>query len=93
MKLILQFDIKREAIYLPDGFVYDIKSLQCDFFEWAEEQSDTYVKGPGRMVSRHYSCNSFLRYINECVLADVTEKAYQISVPIHSDKSTCILFF
>lgn len=93
MKLILQFDVEKCAVYLPDGYAIGINELQNDFFTWSDEQSETFILGSGNILCKRYTLNLFLRYLNEELLAESTEKAYQIRVPSNIDKRTFTLRF
>lgn len=93
MILKLRFDVMEEAVFIPDGYVHDVKILQRDFFEWAEDQSETFVSGPGGMICRRYSCDLFLRYVNTCILAQANEMAYPIRLPEDTRKCIPVLAF
>ena len=76
MKIRLIFDISSYAIYIPDGYIYDIKKLRMDFIEWCETQKDAVATAPGNKVAMSISKELFLRYINEVILGESNERAY-----------------
>ena len=78
MRIKLRFDVMECIIYVPDGYVLNIRQLQADFFEWCETQTDSFSTAPGRKFAYSYSQELFLRYINEVVLSKSAEKAYFI---------------
>ena len=76
MKIHLVFDISHSILYVPDGYVSDLKALQNGFFDWCDTQEDAYVAEPGKLFYWCYSKELFLRYINEEVLRESREVAY-----------------
>lgn len=93
MKLILYFDVEADVVYVPDGYIRSIHVLQDNFFQWADDQQDTFAQGPGKLVCKRYSCDLFLRYLNEEILADHHERAYRIAIPKSTDRNTYIMRF
>lgn len=75
MNVILKFDIESYVVYIPDGYVHDVRSLQEDFFDWLQNQQ-VYCLSPGRPISICYNADTFLQYLNEVVLFDSRERAY-----------------
>lgn len=78
MNIILKFDIESYCLYIPDGFVSDIKLLQSGFFEWIENQP---ICGPSRGPKDAvcFGAVNFLQYINDVVLSDTHERAYFVA--------------
>lgn len=93
MKLIIHFDIDIDTVYIPDGYISNIRTLQNSFLEWADDQQETFVCGPGKLICKRYTCELFLRYLNEQVLAEHREKAYRIVTPKSLDKNTYTMRF
>lgn len=74
MKVNLCFDYYSKIIYIPDGYITDLKKMQHSFFEWMDSQPPCLVdKG----VS--YDEDDFLKYVNNEVLMESREKAYVLS--------------
>ena len=93
MKIQLIFDISQYLLYVPDGFIIDVKQLQLDFFEWCETQEDAFSIAPGNKFAWCYSQETFLRYINEVVLSESAEKAYFVDHPKCCNKTAPRIIF
>lgn len=76
MNVELKFDYYSRMIYIPDGYVYDVKILQSSFLDWMQEQPECIVCAPDTQVGYSYNEDDFLRYINSVVLKNSNEKAY-----------------
>ena len=72
MKIELEFDFEPTVIYVPDGYVKNLKSLQQDFFSWMYDREEYVTEFGGY----EYDESAFLRYVNEVVLINSDEKAY-----------------
>ena len=88
MKLMIYFDIDIDAVYIPDGYISNMQALQNSFLDWADDQQETFIYGPGKRTCKRYTCELFLRYLNEQVLAEYREKAYRIATPKKPYKNT-----
>lgn len=76
MYIDLIFDYYSKLLYIPDGYIHDVKTLQHSFLNWVSQQSECIVLRPGNMVGYSYDENDFIEYINQVVLDNTTEKAY-----------------
>lgn len=77
MKVILQFDYYEKIIFIPDGYIVDLKHVHLQFFDWITSQPGGFQEIAGHgYVSYDYT--DFIRYINEEILKDTDEKAYEI---------------
>ena len=76
MTVELRFDYDSRVIYIPDGYVDDLKILQSSFLDWMQEQPECIVCAPDMQVGYSYNEDDFLRYINSVVLKNSNEKAY-----------------
>lgn len=72
MKIELEFDFEAKMIYVPDGYIKNLKTFRLDFFHWMYDQ-DEYVTEFG---GYEYDERAVLKYINEVMLACSDEKAY-----------------
>ena len=67
MVVRLTFDSRISYVYVPDGYITDVKSLQCSFLEWVYDNPNCMVKAKG---------NTVFSFINAVVLRGKNEKAY-----------------
>ena len=74
MYIKLFFDYYERTVYIPDGYVKDVKELQNNFLEWMKEQPYCIVDKKGQS-GYSYNETDFLRYLNT-VLISGGEKAY-----------------
>ena len=73
MNIILEFDYYSKIMYIPDGYINDLKEVYLNFFEWLYDESDCYTES---MLGVNYDEQDFIRYINEVILIESREKAY-----------------
>lgn len=92
MKINLQFDYHSRIIYIPDGYVNDIRETQQCFFEWLYEQSEYIIKRENR-ISFEYNEDVFLKFVNEEILVNSKERAYFIKTESKTPKKIPILRF
>lgn len=76
MNVELRFDYYSRNLYIPDGYIYDLKKIQEDFFDWLQEQSGCIIRLRKKGYAYSYNENDFERFINEVILKDSQEKAY-----------------
>lgn len=84
MNVELKFDLYSCTIFIPDGYVSDLRKLQASFLEWVQQQPECIVPAPGNQFGFAYNENHFVEYINAVVLEESCEKAY---VQLHSSKN------
>ena len=75
MKVILRFDYYSKMIYIPDGYIKDLNEMYMNFFDWLSEQSECYISKNGAW-GLSYNESDFLKYVNEVMLKESSEKAY-----------------
>ena len=78
MNILVKFDGTPFVVYIPDGYVHDLKLLQNDFLGWIESQPIDRVL-PGHKVGLCYNANTFLQYLNEVLLLNSRECAYFVA--------------
>ena len=93
MKIRLKFDYTSSLIYIPDGFVLDIKLLQMNFLKWVEEQPECILLDKTGACGISYSSDDFLRYVNDELLYETSEKAYYIKEAKNTKTRIPTLFF
>ena len=76
MNIELKFDYDSHMVYIPDGYVNDVNSLQSSFLDWVQQQPECLVYAPNKRIGLSYNQYDFLRYLNSVVLKDSKEKAY-----------------
>lgn len=79
MNLRLKFDYSTDMIYIPDGYIEDLKLFQSKFFEWLYENPDCMIYDKKGTPAYSYNATTVLDYINREVLYASREKAYFIS--------------
>ena len=79
MNIVLKFDYYSRTIYIPDGYIFDVKKMQVQFFEWLYDQPDCFIQDKNGNLSVSYNEDSVVKYINNVILCDSKEKAYYIS--------------
>ena len=93
MNVELKFDYYSRMIYIPDGYVDDVKILQSSFLDWMQEQPECIVCAPDMQMGYSYNEDDFLRYINNVVLKNSHEKAYFIFNKSPKNKNTFVIVF
>lgn len=93
MKIKLIFDVSQYMLYVPDGYVTSVKSLQVNFLDWCETQRDALGNAPGNKLGYVYSKELFLRYVNEVLLENSTEIAYFINHESNRNEKTPVIVF
>ena len=76
MNVELKFDFDTYTVYLPDGYIFDASKLQNDFLEWMQEKPECITQDKNGNLGFSYDADTFLKYINEVILANSGEKAY-----------------
>ena len=74
MYIKLCFDVHDRIVYVPDGYIKDLKGLQNDFLDWVHNNPDCIEK-TGKRYGYRYNEEEFLNYINSFVVSG-SEKAY-----------------
>lgn len=92
MNVELKFDYYSRMIYIPNGYVRDVKILQSSFFEWMQQQSECIVVTSNMQLGFSYNEEDFLRFINNEILKDSKEKAYFIHNQQKNKKKFVITF-
>lgn len=87
MIVILEFDFDSKTIFIPDGYINDIKKVQSDFFEWLYIQSSNFLKSSDKQYGVCYNSNDFVKYLNNTVLSESNEKAYIVKTITDKGKS------
>ncbi len=93
MIIRLKFDYTSSLIYIPDGFVLDTKLLQMNFLKWVEDQPECILPDKTGACGISYSSDDFLRYVNEELLCETSEKAYYIQENKNDKTRIPALFF
>lgn len=75
MNVILKFDYYIKTIYIPDGYINNLNKVYLDFFGWLENQAECLALENGA-YGLSYDESHFVKYINEELLGDCSEKAY-----------------
>lgn len=78
MNILLKFDYEDHLIRVPDGYIFDVKMVQLDFFEWLYRREKNMTALPTGRLGCAYSAADFLHYINEVILRDSNERAFFI---------------
>lgn len=77
MNIILRFDYYSKMIYIPDGYINNLNKIYLEFFEWLSEQTECCVSEK-KTYGLSYDESHFLKYINEELLGECSEKAYVV---------------
>ena len=85
MKIVLRIASVSQILYVPDGFIENIHNTQEDFFDWLDEQPENWVESPKGRLALRYTFDDFLRFVNEAVLENCSERAYFVT-----DKETAV---
>jgi len=80
MQIVINFDVEKCAIFIPDGYVHNTNQLQLDFIDWCHNQPESVTIAPGEILAYRYTKELFLRYINEELIIDSSEIAYFIDI-------------
>lgn len=91
MYIKLCFDVHDRIVYVPDGYIVDLKKLQNDFLDWIHNNPDCIVT-IGKHSGYRYAEDEFLTYINLFVL-NGNEKAYFIDGEIKENTKLVKLYF
>lgn len=89
MYINLKFDYYMTTLYVPDGYILDIKLLQDDFLEWVSNNPECIILSKGGNVLS-YSDKDFLQYVNEELLKESKEKAYIEVKPVKKKIRTLV---
>ena len=92
MYVAVVFDIVTRTVFIPNGFVITVKQLQEEFLSWMKEQPECMTakrNGEGYCFDE----NTFLKYLNEVVLANSTERAYFVDNIKNGGKRMAIMRF
>lgn len=76
MNVLLEFDYSNHLVYIPDGYILDIRKTQLDFFEWLYRQEKNMLASNTGQMGCAYSADDFLQYINDIILKESSECAY-----------------
>lgn len=79
MILKLVFDVSTSYIYIPDGFIADLKLLEANFLDWVQAQPNCIAKVSNQYVGLSFSEDDFLKYLNTTVLDNCNEKAFMLN--------------
>ncbi len=79
MNIELKFDHHSRMIYIPDGYIYDLSELKNNFFDWIQYQQECILEAPDHKQGLSYDEEDFLRYVNNILLEECSEKAYFVS--------------
>lgn len=72
----MKFDFDAYTLYVPDGYIFDIKKVQSCFLEWMQEQPECITQNKSGNIGFSYGAKDFLKYINDVILCESNEKAY-----------------
>ena len=81
MILQLVFDASISYVYIPNGFIVDLKLLERDFLEWVQSQPNCIKKVSNRYIGFSFSEVDFLKYLNTTIFDSCNEKAYMLRQP------------
>ena len=74
MYIKLRFSVHDKTVYIPDGYVNNLKQLQNDFLNWVHDNPDCIEK-----IGNHYGYvfneDDFLNYVNSFIITG-NEKAF-----------------
>lgn len=76
MILKLIFDADISYVFVPDGFIADLKLLEENFIEWVQSQPSCIAKVSNRYVGFSFSESDFVKYLNTAILGNCNEKAF-----------------
>lgn len=79
MILQLVFDASISYVYMPDGFISDLKLLEENFLDWVQAQPSCIVKVSNRYVGFSFSESDFLKYLNTMIFDNCNEKAFMLN--------------
>ncbi len=92
MYIELTFDYYSKVLYIPDGYIYDLKFIQDSFISWISKQSSCIINTPDAQSGFNFNEADFLKFINSEILKNSTEKAYFVS-GIPSPKKKFVIRF
>ncbi len=79
MILQLEFDADISYIFIPDGFISDLKLLEKSFLEWVQSQPSCIEKIANKYAGFSFAESDFLKYLNTTVLENCNKKAFMLS--------------
>jgi len=75
-------------ISIPDGYISTVAKLKEDFLDWVENQPNHMSPHGGYCINHE----AFLKYLNDVLLSEANEKAYQLKT-VNSHKGVPIIHF
>lgn len=78
MNVRLKFDHSSDVIFIPDGYITDIKLTHLRFFDWLYDNPAYMTSDEKGHTMYRYDASAFLSYVNQVVLSSCREKAYLI---------------
>lgn len=80
MVIELKFDYYSRFVYIPDGYVYDLKNLELSFLDWMQDKPECIVHDSDNVLKFSFDENDFVEYVNMVVLNSCMEKAYFVDL-------------
>lgn len=76
MNIVLKFDHSTNTVFVPDGYISDVKELRLRFFDWLYDNPQYMTFDKKGHAAYAYDATTFLSYINQVILCSSNEKAY-----------------
>ena len=76
MNIVLKFDHSTDTVFVPDGYISDVRELHLRFFDWLYDNPRYMTYDEKGHAVYAYDAAAFLAYLNQVVLCASSEKAY-----------------
>ena len=76
MNIVLKFDHSTDTVFVPDGYISDVRALHLRFFDWLYDNPQYMTYDEKGHAVYAYDAGAFLAYLNQVVLCASNEKAY-----------------
>lgn len=76
MYIKLCFDYHEKFLWIPDGYINDLSQIQSEFFEWLYMDGSDVTTDKSGHIALAYDENTFLKFVNDTILKNSSEKAY-----------------
>lgn len=75
MIVLIKFDLEQYKIYIPDGYILNLKNIRSDFYELIDCQPECIIYDKSNAILA-YGVDDFLKFLNETIFTGCKEKAY-----------------
>lgn len=76
MNIVLKFDHSTDTVFVPDGYISDVRALHLRFFDWLYDNLQYMTYDEKGHAVYAYDAAAFLTYLNQVVLCASNEKTY-----------------